>query len=191
VSQIPAVVAGGAAQDMYLSFSLFNSVDGVDKGFEAILNPADSAALLDRLLAALSANKAAVKIISDIRCKTGLLPPGQATDVSPNTSVTTSGVRLNRNTGRYVGTVTVKNNSATSIPGPISLVLNFQGNVQLFDYDGLTCATSPSGLSFINLPINNNVLLSGGSVVAKIEFLNPNQELIKFTTKVLSGPGAR
>lgn len=190
--KIPAVVAGGVAGDVYISFALFNSVGGTDKGFEAVLNPTDGIALFQALRTALAGNQTGLKIINEMGCRTALREPGEPADVSADVSVTISGMRLNRSTGRFVGTATVKNNSAQSLTGPVSLVFDFaEANIRLFNAAGFTCGTSPEGKGFINLPLTGNALPSGASIQANLEFENPDKLPMKVTTKVLAGPGAR
>lgn len=115
----------------------------------------------------------------------------QPTDVTANISVEISGIRLNRQTGRFVGTAIATNNSGQSIPGPVSLVFDLQGNVKLFNANGTTSATNPSGRRFINLSLIGNELPPGGNSQVTLEFENPDKVPIQATTKVLAGPGTR
>jgi hypothetical protein len=188
VGTLPNVTAGGATGD-FLSFGLLNTA-GSTKAFEALLNKADSSDLLSKLRLALQANKKGLQTLSDFGCSLELLEPGRPADATSQVSVNVGGVRLNRSTGRYVATATVTNNSA-DLSGPLSLVVDVTGGVSLFNGDGVTCATTPVGRSFINLPLTNNTLPSGGSATVTLEFVNPNSQPIKVTTKVLAGPGAR
>jgi hypothetical protein len=190
VGTLPNITAGGVASDPFLSFALFNSA-GSDKAFEAVLNQADALSLFDKLRLALQNNKIGSRIVAEMACPLDLIGTGRPTDVTTNVTIIISGTRLNRNTGRFVSTATVKNTSTTSILGPISLVLGFQGNVSLFNSDGHTCGITPVGQDFINLALPGGVLPANGSVQVVLEFNSPDKESIKPTTKVLAGPGAR
>lgn len=191
VATLPNVTMGEVATEPFLSFALLNTSGGT-KAFEAILNKADSSDLFTQLRLALQSNKVGLRRLSEMACRLDLLEPERPMDVSANVSVAISGLRLNRTTGRFVGTGTVKNNSASSISGPISLVLDLEGvGVRLFNADGTTCGTSPVGREFINLPLTGNALPSNASVQVTLEFENPDRVSIKATTKVLAGPGAR
>jgi len=191
VAQIPAVVSGGVANSIYVSFAMVSSVTPITKGFEAVLNFTDSGALFQALRSAFDGDAAALQAINDMGCRITLLPPGVPNDVTTNASVAVSGLRLNRTTGLFVGTATVTNNSGSSISGPISLVFELPGGVSLANSDGHTCATTPEGRAFINLPLQNNALAPGASVQVGLQFNNPNLGPIQPTIKVLAGPGAR
>ncbi|MFP5288433.1 MAG: hypothetical protein ACLGI9_22040, partial [Thermoanaerobaculia bacterium] len=90
------------------------------------------------------------------------------------------------------GSVSVKNNSGSTLPAPISLVLDLPGNVRLAQDDGTTCGTSPGGRSFVHLPVASGGLAPGEAVTMTLQLVNPDKEAI-FPTgfKVLAGPGAR
>jgi hypothetical protein len=187
VGTLPNVTGGGVAADVFLSFALFNSQPS-NKAFEAILNKSDAAALFDQLRLSLANNKDGLRKISEMACPLDLLEAARPTDVSGNVNVVLRGVRLDRSTGRFVGTALVTNNSATALASPVSLVVDLEGNVKLANADGTTCGTSPVGREFINL---SNSLGPGETVEVGLQFNNPDLEEIKMTTKVLSGPGAR
>lgn len=190
VGTLPNITAGGVASDPFLSFALFNSAGG-DKAFEAVLNQADALSLFDKLRLALQNNKIGSQKVAEMACPLDLLGAARPTDVTASVAITISGTRLNRNTGRFVSTATVKNISAAGIVGPISLVLGLKGNVSLFNSDGHTCGISPVGQDFINLTLLGGALPVNGSVQVVLEFNNPDGESIKPTTKVFAGPGAR
>jgi len=190
VAALPNVTAGGVATEPFLSFGLLNNSGGI-KAFESVMNQADALAVFSKLRLALQANNNALRRISEMACRLSLLEMERPSDVSTKVNVSFAGVRLNRTTGRLVGTATVKNTSADSISGPISLVLDFQGSVDLINADGTTCGTTPRGREFINLQLSGNVLPPGGSVQVQLEYASPDQQAIKPTVKVLAGPGAR
>lgn len=123
-------------------------------------------------------------------CAPHLLGPQRPVDVTSQVTMTMSGVRLNRATRRFVGAATVKNNSA-HLPGPVSLVIELAGSVRMFNADGVTCANDPAGRPFVNLPLENDMLLAGATVLTTLEFENPQNEPVRVTAKVLAGPGAR
>lgn len=113
-----------------------------------------------------------------------------------NVSVTRGGFRLNRATGRYVQIVTLTNNGST-IAGPISLVLdNLSTNATLFNKTGnTTSANPPSGSPYIDMRDSNKAILaslaSGASVQVVLEFANPTNSAITYTTRILAGLSIR
>lgn len=187
VGTLPNVIAGGVATNPFLSFALFNS-QPIDKGFEAIVNASDATDLFTQLRLGLANNTEGLRKVSEIACPLDLLEPERPTDVTGDVSVVLRGVRLDRSTGRFVGTAEVTNNSGGILAGPVSLVFLAERNIRLANTDGTTCGTSPVGLPFINLSTSPG---SGESTEIKLEFNNPDLEEIKMTIKVLSGPGAR
>jgi hypothetical protein len=188
---IPAVVAGGEAADTYVSFALCNTVATSVKVFEVVLSHDDTVVLFQALRKALATNAEGLRIVNEMGCFIAAREPGVPTDVSAIAPVSLSGVRLDRATGRFVTTASVKNTSASVITGPVSLVLIFPGTVKLFNASGLTCGTSPVGRDFIDFPLVGNVLPADGTAQVKLEFTNPDSEPISPTTKVLAGPGSR
>lgn len=187
VATLPNVTAGGVATTRFISFSLVNTQPAT-KGFEAVLNSADARLLFDQLRLSLASNGSGLKQLSQMACPLNLLEAARPTDVSASVSVSLSGVRLNRTTGRFVGTATVTNNSGTSLATPVSVVFIPTANVRLAMADGTTCGSTPVGAPFINLP---SALGAGQSADITVEFNNPDRLSFTATTKVLSGPGAR
>lgn len=190
VSALPNVTAGSVDSQTYLSFSMVNTGSGVN-GFEAVLNLANASDLLRKFRTALPANPAAVQQLTDLACAVNILDPTRPTDVTAQIKLTFSGWRFNRTTKRFVGTATVTNSSSSGIPGPVSLVLQLPGNVELFNAVGNTCVATPPGSAFINFPLPNSVFPAGGSAALTLEFSSPNVEPITMSPKILAGPGTR
>ncbi|MEJ7708650.1 MAG: hypothetical protein WKF84_02055 [Pyrinomonadaceae bacterium] len=99
-------------------------------------------------------------------------------------TITRGGYSLNRPTNRYVQIVTVKNNSATSIAGPVSLVLDaLSGNATLFNKTGTTTGAAPLS-PYINLSIGaDNQLTPNESVTVILQFTNPLRRGITYNTR--------
>jgi hypothetical protein len=96
---------------------------------------------------------------------------------------------MNPITRRYVQTVTLKNNSAATITGPISLVLdNLSPNVTLYNASGTTNLVTPAGSPYINANVN---LAPGVSVTVQLQFTNPGNIVFDYVPRVLAGTGAR
>ena len=187
VGVLPNVTAGAVAANVFLSFALFNSQPST-KAFEAVLNKADASALFGQLRLSLASNNEGLRKLSEMACPLELLEATRPTDVSASASVSLSGVRLNRTTGRFVGTATVTNKSAGAFAAPVSVVFLPTANVRLANGEGTTCGTTPVGVPFKNL---SGSLGGGQSAQINVEFENPDRLQFSTTTKVLAGPGAR
>jgi hypothetical protein len=111
-------------------------------------------------------------------------------DVSAYLGVVRGGFVLNPATGRYAQTVTLTNNSAATIIGPISLILDsLSGNATLFNVGGFTDPSwPPAGSPYLNANIN---LLPGQNAVFTLQFTDATHTTITYNTRVLAGPGAR
>lgn len=111
-------------------------------------------------------------------------------DVSGYVTVTRGPYVLNLATGRFVQTVTVTNNSALTITGPISLVLDsLSSNASLFNLSGTTdFAFPPVGSPYQDAAGN---LGPGQIVTYTLQFTDPTRTGITYNTRVLAGPGAR
>jgi hypothetical protein len=188
---LPAVTAGGVGAPQFLSFSLYNS-QPTPKAFEAVLNPDDSADLFGKLRLSLAGNPQGLRTLAGMACTLGLLEPERPTDVTASTEIKVTGLRPDRHTGRFVGSVSVKNNSGSALPAPLSLVLDLPGSVRLARDDGTTCGTSPVGRQFVHLSAPPAGLAPGETVTMTLQLENPEKEAVSSTGfKVLAGPGAR
>ena len=113
------------------------------------------------------------------------------TDVTSLISITRGGYVYNFGTGRYAQTVTLTNNSASTLTGTFSLVLdNLSANATLFNENGTTDASyPPAGSPYINAPAAN--LAPGQNTSVMLQFTDPTKAAITYTTRVLAGPGPR
>lgn len=115
------------------------------------------------------------------------------TDVTAQLQITVTGFRLNRATGRYAQTITVRNVGGSPIAGPVSLVFDHvPAQATLAGATGVTSAASPLGSPFVDLAVGaDGVLTPGESVVTTVEFGNPSNQAITYTSRVLAGSGIR
>jgi uncharacterized protein len=115
-----------------------------------------------------------------------------AADVSKQVSVSLGGFRLDRKTGRYQQTVTIRNISTSPIAGPMSLVLdNLSSNATLYNKSGTTsCAAPASPYVDVNLG-HANTLKAKGNASVGLEFTSPANQAISYSTRVLAGAGDR
>jgi hypothetical protein len=113
------------------------------------------------------------------------------TDVSALITVTRGGYVFNLGTGRYAQTVTLTNNSAVTLTGTFSLVLDsLSANATLFNENGATDASfPPAGSPYINAPAATLAPMQSTSVV--LQFTDPTKAAITYNTRVLAGPGPR
>lgn len=112
-----------------------------------------------------------------------------AADVSGSIGIIFGGFTLNPITRRYAQTVTLRNDSAGTITGPISLVLDsLSSNASLLNASGHTAVTVPSGSPYVNANTN---LAPGASVSIGLQFSNPSHAAITYQTRVLAGSGSR
>ncbi len=110
-------------------------------------------------------------------------------DVSASVGIVKGGIGLNLSTGRFAQTVTLTNNSASTIPGPISLVIdNLTSNATVYGASGTTDFLAPPVSPYVNYTGN---LGPGQKVSITLQFTNPTKAYIGYTTRVLAGPGAR
>ena len=112
-----------------------------------------------------------------------------AVDVTGRIGLTFGGFTLNPVTKRYVQTVTLRNNSATPIAGPVSLVLDgLSTNATLFNPTGTTLLMLPAGSPYVDTGVT---LAPGQSVAIVLQFTNPSNDVITYEARVLAGAGAR
>lgn len=111
-----------------------------------------------------------------------------ATNVSAQIAVVRGGFRYNRITRRYVQQVTLTNTGGTSIAGPLVLVLDgLSSGATLENRTGNTsCATPVSPYIAANIGVDN-AFGPGEAATASLEFSNPANTAINYTTRLLSG----
>lgn len=107
-------------------------------------------------------------------------------DVTSKVQISRSGLRRNNATGHYSQTITLKNVGTSSIPGSLSLVLDSLSiGVTLFTVTGTTTDTlSP----YLN---STGSLAAGANITITLEFTNPTNKAINYTTRILAGDGDR
>jgi hypothetical protein len=110
-------------------------------------------------------------------------------DVSAVVGVAKGGIGYNLITGRFSQTVSLTNNSGSTIPGPISLVIdNLTSNATVFGASGTTDFLAPPISPYVNY---SGSLGPGQKVSITLQFTNPSKAYIGYSTRVLAGPGAR
>jgi hypothetical protein len=108
-----------------------------------------------------------------------------ATDVTSSVSVTRSGYSYNPLSRRYAQTVTLKNNSASPIVGPISLALDgLSANATLLNSAGTTACAVPLGSPYVTLA---GPLAPGASAPVVLQFTDPTRASFSYSTRVLAG----
>jgi Divergent InlB B-repeat domain len=110
-------------------------------------------------------------------------------DVSAYVTVTRGPIVLNPITKRYAQTITVTNNSATLVAGPIFLVLDgLSGNAKLYNLAGTTDSIElPAGSPYVSV---NGSLAPGQMASFSLQFTNPTNTTISYSTRLLAGPGS-
>lgn len=112
-------------------------------------------------------------------------PPVTAPPVNVTSSfaVTSSAFVLNRLTGRYTGTITLTNTSGAPVPAPLTAVLT---NLPT----GITTPTATGNLPgvgpYFAAPATGS-LAPGSSTTIAVQFINPSNTRITFTTMIYSG----
>ena len=121
-----------------------------------------------------------------------IAPGACATDISATVTVSTQGsIKLNRKTGRYTQSVTLKNGDS-AVSGPVSFVLDSLANAALFNATGTTACAAPSGSPYINVGIGADSVFSPRErATVTLEFTNPAGQPVTYTTRVLAGAGNR
>ncbi len=104
-----------------------------------------------------------------------------------------SGYRYNRGTHRFVQKLTIRNNGAVPVAGPVSVMLkNLSSNATVANKTGNTTATPPLGAPYISVnPGLSGSLAPGESVGVTLEFENPSSQAIVYEAALQTGPGVR
>jgi uncharacterized repeat protein (TIGR01451 family) len=138
-----------------------------------ILNTSRITADSDRI----GGNNIASASVSATVCSAGALP------VSINQSVVT----FNRPTGRYLQTVTLTNTGTVALADLAYAADYLPAGVAMFNGNGVTSATSPTGSPYKNL---GAAIPAGGTVTLNLEFTRTGTPAITYVPRIL-GPGPR
>jgi len=108
-----------------------------------------------------------------------------ASNVSGTVGVTRSGYSYSIVTKRYAQTVTLTNNGASAIAGPISLALDdLSSDATLFNAVGTTACAVPAGSPYVQIA---GPLAPGASANVVLQFADPTKSGITYSTRVLAG----
>ncbi len=107
-------------------------------------------------------------------------------DISSRLSVSRGGFRYDHATQHYFQAVTIANTGLYDLQGPFSLVLDNIRNATLVNKTGLT-ATVPAGRPYLALA--GSILKVGAKVTIYLEFNNPYNLGITYSSRVIAGQG--
>ena len=108
-------------------------------------------------------------------------------NVDASVTVFRGGLTFSHATQRFHQKVRIKNMTAKTITGPISLVLqNLSSNATLYNPTGSTMNLSPVGSPYSEIAVD---LAGHKSVVFTLEFINPTKAPITYSPSVYAGPG--
>jgi len=195
VGTLPTVTDGDVTDRPWLSISILVRLPTV-RVFDSVLNSEETHLLLDQLRTALVSNSDASGLLLDEACDLGMLNKMSDQYIATSaasTSVHLSGFRRDATSSQFYATATITNTSTlTTLPSPLSLVVSgLQPNASLENRSGATCATTPRGLSYINVPISPPGLGPGQTVDVVLEIDNHNDAELNLSGTVLAGPGDR
>jgi hypothetical protein len=114
-------------------------------------------------------------------------PPLCAANATAAVSITRSGFSYSVISKRYAQTVTLTNTSGSALTGPIYVVLDsLSSNASLYNSGGSTACAAPLGSPYVSV---TGTLSAGASTTLVLQFTDPVNSAIGYTTRVLSGAG--
>jgi hypothetical protein len=108
-------------------------------------------------------------------------------DISPvnNVIVKRGGIVRDRKTGKYSQRLAIRNITASTLAGPFVLALDgLSVNATLFNSTGVTAAYAPLGSPYIT--VSGSQLAPGASASVTLQFNNPTNAAINYTSRVLN-----
>jgi pimeloyl-ACP methyl ester carboxylesterase len=109
-------------------------------------------------------------------------------DYTSQFAIQATGLRLDRNTGFYVQTVTLTNTSDLPLTGPLYLVVSgLPAQVSLAGIDGVTANIAPVGSGYFTLPLAGYGLTTTPGQVMNLEFqfLDPNEVELSYSLQIV------
>lgn len=118
--------------------------------------------------------------------------PTPPEDLTAKLTISSAGLRLDRASGLFVGSVSVTNSTPLPIIGPLFLIL--RGVPVGISVIGAasTDTVTPTGSPYFRIPLANDglTLQPDGSVVIPVQLLNPQRLRVTYTPKVFRTTGA-
>jgi hypothetical protein len=113
-----------------------------------------------------------------------------AVNLGSQVTIGQSGMRYDRASGEFVQSVTLTNNSATPVAGPLSLVLNnLTANAELASPSGFTSCQKGTPAPFADAGVcTGGSLAPGASVSLMLRFNDPSMQGISYSASVVGGP---
>ena len=190
IGTLPEVTDGNIDDPPRLALSLFRRLSsGPTIGFESMLNR-DSGAHLFPKMNGVVTDPGAASILSDLACLLGMTPASEPEDVTDRVKVETGPFQLDHLRGRFVATLQVTNNSSTSLPAPVSIILNEGPRVVLENPSGYTCRLGKPGPTYFDLDVGG-ALNPGETATLTLTLVENDPPKLAFFPRVVSGPGAR
>jgi len=187
VATLSGVTDGNVDPGGYVSFALLNTVGGT-KAFEAIVDSTNGPALFGKLLQVFASDAAARNTIRGFGCGLGMLPRSALTNVTSSTTVTASGLRLDRTSSQYVGKVRVTNTSGSAINAPLILTVKANGDMSVAEADGQACNIGDPGSFYVTL-LGTGSLGPGANIEKTLHITNPGEIKLHVSFKVYAGAG--
>lgn len=191
VATLSQVTDGGVDSTWYVSFAMVETVSG-SRGFESILDGTNATALVGKILAAFAGEPAPTRVVTEAACPMGIMNDNPPSEVTANVTTKATGFRRVRNTDEFVGRISVKNTSGSTLPVPITLLPGMVGeNVVFMGEQGFTCSIPPGGEAFVNLPVGPGGLAPNATVTIDVRIKNPSLERVEVHPQVFAGAGTR
>lgn len=157
----------------------------------ATVTPSGLVTAVSKGVAFITAEFKGQKAYAEIRVRDPALSEDSPVENTPSVSITKSGIRVNRVTGRFVQQVTITNTSSLPLSQPLWLSINdLPSGVALVNQEGVTKNLGVLGSPLVSLEVRNvnqqSFLVPGSSTTATLEFTNVNSISIDYTTRVFS-----
>jgi hypothetical protein len=185
---VSLVGGGGVSPGGTTSFAILSTSSVPPKCFEAIVNDTTGPLLFQTLLHVLQTNPEADGAIRRFGCETVMLPKSPPSTLEGQATVAVTGLRRDRaKKSEYLCTVRVHNTSASTIAGPVILVVRQSGgDAELVARDGTTCNISPLGSPFLRLKLS---LAPGATIQRTLRFKNPSGQKFDVLCRLFAGEG--
>ncbi len=181
-------VTDGDVDPGFVSFSMVMWKQGERYGFESIVDDSTAGQLIAKAMEGSVGSADAVDALRRFGCEVGVLPDDPPSEVTSSASFTLSGYRFDRGSHRFAATMTVKNESGSSLDAPLVLCVESSRGVHLANAHGVSCAILP--VTRFMVLSESQSLGAGQSIEVELQF-TAESEPIELTSRLYSGPGIR
>jgi hypothetical protein len=183
--------SGSDVATRVISFSMYSPVNS-GMGFESVLDYPHGVTFFAKLRIALTSNYKALGALNRFACQVQMMDLTLPDSTAP-VHIDIGRVRLDHKKGYFVSHITLTNTGVSSIPGPISVVVEMTACcAEFINPTSETCNLSHYGDFYVDVDLlSSSVMVPNQSYTQLLMFENSDLDPIRFKLHTFTGAGGR